>query len=173
MHTAHVVQPGDQAQPACVRERHVLRHKAKLRAEKKTRVFAQPWAFPDHSALPHETPVLRETQGFKAKQHVPEHRNSFNVATLPSCFLVIHAPFSQSALPRDVPGSFFYSKSAKGLTLSLLQFAQISLFVQQRHVISWLLPARRTFAKFTVRFLGSASVFRSQHFRTELTITKW
>lgn len=114
MHTAHVVQPGDQAQPACVRERHVLRHKAKLRAEKKTRAFAQPWAFPDHSALPHETPLLRETQGFKAKQHVPEHRNSFDVATLPSCFLVIHAPFSQSALQEMSQEAFSTPKVLKG-----------------------------------------------------------
>lgn len=109
-----MVQPGDQAQPACVCERHVLRHKAKLRAEKKTRAFAQPWVFPDHSALPHETPLLRETQGFKAKKHVPEHRNSFHVATLPSCFLVIHAFFSQSALQEMSREAFSTPKVLQG-----------------------------------------------------------
>lgn len=72
-------------------------------------------------------------QGFKAKQRVPEHLNSYGVATLPSCFLVIPALFSYSTYlgPRDVPGSFSHQKRVEGRLLLFLRSVQTSRFLAQ------------------------------------------
>lgn len=92
--------------------------------------------FPQSRAPSHQISTLLWNVGAWSKAAILGHLKPYCVATLPSCFLVIPALFSQATYlgPRDVLGSFSHHKSVEGLLYNSFSLFKSSCADTETHL---------------------------------------